>query len=107
MTATALQAWYRQLEARLGSGRVTLDAPLAPLDDVQVGGAAYLLVEARSEDELIAIAAVAGRRGWPVTPLGGGSNVLVGDRGVRGVVVLVRDRGVAREEAAGVRAGAG
>jgi UDP-N-acetylmuramate dehydrogenase len=42
-----------------------------------------------------------------VTPLGGGSNVLVGDGGVRGVVVLVRDRTVGREDATGARAGAG
>src|SRR5204862_7500947 len=40
-------------------------------------------------------------------PLGGGSNVLVGDGGVRGVVLVVKDRGLTREDATGVRAGAG
>ena len=107
MTATALQAVVGQLEQRLGDGRVTIDAPLAPLTTFKVGGAADLLVEAKNEDELVASAAIARNAGLAVTPLGGGSNVLVGDGGIRGLVVLVRDRSVAREDATGVRAGAG
>jgi UDP-N-acetylmuramate dehydrogenase len=106
MTATALQACTAQLEARLGSGRVTVDAPLAPLTTFKVGGPADLLVEARSEDELVAVARIARETGLSVTPLGGGSNVLVGDGGVRGIVVLVRDRTVVREDGPGARAGA-
>jgi UDP-N-acetylmuramate dehydrogenase len=107
MTTTALQACTAQLEARLGPGRVTVDAPLAPLTTFKVGGAADALVEARNEDELVAVVRIAGETGVNLTPLGGGSNVLVGDGGVRGVVVLVRDRSVAREDQTGVRAGAG
>jgi UDP-N-acetylmuramate dehydrogenase len=106
-TATAIRAVVDQLEQRLGAGRVTLGAPLAPLTTFKVGGAADLLVEAKSEDELVASVAIARAAGLGVTPLGGGSNVLVGDGGVRGLVVLVRDRGVARVDATGVRAGAG
>jgi UDP-N-acetylmuramate dehydrogenase len=116
MTATALQACSASLEARLGPGRVGVDGPLAPLTTFKVGGCADVLVEARSEDELVDVVRIAGETGVDVTPLGGGSNVLVGDGGVRGVVVLVRDRTVAREDATGawpgaaeqyVRAGAG
>ena len=107
MTAPAIQAVAGQLEQRLGSGRVTVDAPLAPLTTFKVGGAADVLVEAKSEDELVAAVAIAREAGLAVTPLGGGSNVLVGDGGIRGLVVLVRDRSVARADATGVRAGAG
>ena len=83
MTATALRLRGRA-RAPLGAGRVALHAPLAPLDDFKVGGAADLLVEARSEDELVAVVRIARAHGVAVTPLGGGSNVLVGDGGVRG-----------------------
>jgi UDP-N-acetylmuramate dehydrogenase len=107
MTATAIPTVFGQLEQRLGAGRVTIDAPLAPLTTFKVGGAADLLVEAKSEDELVAVAAIARAAGLAVTPLGGGSNVLVGDGGIRGLVVLVRDRSVATADATGVRAGAG
>ena len=105
-TATAIPAALARLEQRLGAGRVTVDAPLAPLTTFKVGGAAALLVEAKSEDELVAIVAAAWETGLHVTPLGGGSNVLVGDGGVRGIVVLVRDRSVGREDATGARQGA-
>jgi UDP-N-acetylmuramate dehydrogenase len=107
MTAPAIHAVASQLEQRLGAGRVTIDAPLAPLTTFKVGGAADLLLEATSEDELVAAVAIVRQAGLMVTPLGGGSNVLIGDGGIRGLVVLVRDRSVAREDATGVRAGAG
>ncbi len=107
MTTSTIERAASRLEQQFGPGRVTIGAPLAPLTTFKVGGAADLLVEARSEQELVAIAALARDSGLPLTPLGGGSNVLVGDAGVRGIVVLVRDRSVARADATGVRAGAG
>jgi UDP-N-acetylmuramate dehydrogenase len=102
-----LQPLAEVLARELGDGRVTRDAPLAPLTTFKVGGAADLLVAIRSEAEAVAVVRAARAAGAPVTPLGGGSNVLVGDRGVRGVVLLVRDRTLAREDATGARAGAG
>ncbi len=72
MSATAIQAVVGQLEERIGAGRVTIDAPLGPLTTFKVGGAADLLVEAKSEDELVAAAEIAREAGLSVTPLGGG-----------------------------------
>jgi UDP-N-acetylmuramate dehydrogenase len=105
--ATAIAALAAELASAFGTDRVALDAPLAPLTTFKVGGTADLLVEARSETELVAAAAAARAAGVAVTPLGGGSNVLVGDRGVRGVVLLIKDRTLLREDDTGVRAGAG
>jgi UDP-N-acetylmuramate dehydrogenase len=107
MTGPSLSLLAADLARELGDGRVTPDAPLAPLTTFKVGGAADLLVDVRSEAETVAVVRAARAHGVPVTPLGGGSNVLVGDRGVRGVVLLVRDRTLAREDEAGARAGAG
>jgi UDP-N-acetylmuramate dehydrogenase len=107
MTGPSLQPLAGLLERALGAGRVTAAAPLAPLTTFKVGGPADLLVDVRSEAEAAAAVRAAREHGVPVTPLGGGSNVLVGDGGVRGVVLLVRDRTLAREDETGVRAGAG
>jgi UDP-N-acetylmuramate dehydrogenase len=96
-----------RLKALLGEDRVRTGAPLAPLTTFHAGGAADLLVEARSPDEIVAALGAARDQGLPVTVLGGGSNVLIGDRGVRGLVILMRDRAVAQVDADGVRAGAG
>jgi UDP-N-acetylmuramate dehydrogenase len=95
------------LTRRLGTARVSRDAPLAAMTTFRVGGPADLLVEARSAEEVMAALAIARTHGLAVTPLGGGSNVLVGDRGIRGLVLLVRDRSVGRAGGDGVRAGAG
>ena len=75
------------LRERLGPERVRTNTPLAPFTTLRVGGPADLLAEVRSADEVLAALRLAREAGVPVTWLGGGSNLLVGDRGVRGLVV--------------------
>jgi UDP-N-acetylmuramate dehydrogenase len=65
---------------------------LAPLTTLRLGGPAERLVEAHSEDELVAAV-----RSGPALVLAGGSNVVIADEGVPGTVVLVRTRGVERD----------
>jgi UDP-N-acetylmuramate dehydrogenase len=78
------------LEAALGAGRVHRNAPLAPLTTFRVGGPADWLVEPRTREEILAVLAAARSARVPVTVLGGGSNVLVADAGIRGLVVRAR-----------------
>jgi UDP-N-acetylmuramate dehydrogenase len=79
--------------AQLGSlvppERIQRDAPLAPFTTFKVGGPADWLVLAQSAGEVKAALGAARDAGLPVTVLGGGSNVLVSDAGVRGVVIRV------------------
>jgi UDP-N-acetylmuramate dehydrogenase len=77
------------LRAAFGD-RVQASAPLAPLTTFRVGGPAQYLIETRSSDEIVAALQLAHRAGVRVTMLGGGSNVLVGDRGVAGLVIRPR-----------------
>ena len=95
------------LAAGLGPGRVRRDVPLAPFTTFRVGGPADYLVEARDAADLAAVVAVAARAGMPVTVLGGGSNVLVSDAGIRGVVVRVHGGAIGPEGDGRVRADAG
>ncbi|HEX9186805.1 MAG TPA: UDP-N-acetylmuramate dehydrogenase [Vicinamibacteria bacterium] len=75
------------LRRALGADRVTEGAPLARFTTFRVGGPADLLAEVRTAGEALAALRLAREAGVPVTWLGGGSNVLVGDGGVRGLVV--------------------
>lgn len=75
------------------------NVPLAPLTTLGVGGEARYFTEARSLDDVRAAIAFARERGLPVFPLGGGSNLLVPDEGVEGVVVKVEMSDVAFEDA--------
>jgi UDP-N-acetylmuramate dehydrogenase len=70
--------------------RARAQAPLAPLTTFRVGGPAEWLVETRSGEEIVRALGMAHEHGVPVTMLGGGSNVLIADRGVRGLVIRAR-----------------
>ncbi|MGA9673095.1 MAG: UDP-N-acetylmuramate dehydrogenase [Terracidiphilus sp.] len=68
--------------------------PLAPFTTFGIGGPARWFVEARSEDEIVEVAAWAREHAVPLFVLGGGSNLLVSDTGFGGLVLRVGLRGV-------------
>lgn len=70
------------------------NVPLARYTAARVGGPADVLLEVRSADELARAISLLWEQQLPYVILGGGSNVLVSDLGVRGVVVLNRARKV-------------
>ena len=70
--------------------RLRSGAPLAPLTTFRVGGPADWLIETRNGGEIETALSVARAASVPVTILGGGSNVLVADAGVRGLVIRPR-----------------
>ncbi len=84
------------------------DFPLARLTTVRTGGAAERFARPGSMRELRALLEWARERGLAVHVLGSGSNLLVADAGVRGLVLKL-DRELARIEGdgAGLRCGAG
>lgn len=99
-------AFAERWAERLGAGW-TPGAPLAPLTTFNVGGAAEWLADVSSVEQLQALVADASAAAVPVTMLGGGSNVLVADAGVAGVVIRARIAAIDRVDDRCVRAGAG
>ena len=79
-------------------GRVELQASLARFTSARVGGRADLLLTVRSGDRLAAAASWLWAAGIPFRILGGGSNVLVADAGVREAVILNRATDVTFQE---------
>lgn len=96
-----------RLVSALGSERVRHEAPLAPMTTFRVGGPAEWLVDAHGGEALRTVIAIATDAGLGVTALGGGSNVLVSDAGVRGIVVRVHGGEAHALDGATVRADAG
>ena len=68
-------------------------APLAPRTTLRLGGPAERLLQVDREQELLEALGEADERGIPVALLGGGSNVVVPDAGVRGWTVAPRMEG--------------
>src|SRR5215204_221892 len=81
------------LYAKLGD-KVKENISLAPYTSARIGGPADILITAESADELARTIKLLWKLDLDFIMLGGGSNVLVSDKGVRGVVVLNRAKGV-------------
>jgi len=95
----------RALKQKFGD-RARRDVSLAPLTTFRVGGPADWLVEPATSDEILTALKLASEAGVAVTMLGGGSNVLVSDDGVRGLVVRPRGGSVSRIDQTRIRADA-
>ena len=66
---------------------------LAPHTTLRLGGPADRLVESSSVREIVEVVRTADAAGEPLLLLGGGSNVVVADEGVRGTTLLLRTSG--------------
>lgn len=81
-------ARFGALAARhLDPTRLRRDVPLAPYTTFRIGGPADLLYDATTADDLANAVAASREAGLPHFVLGLGANILVGDRGFRGVVI--------------------
>lgn len=78
-----------RLAGAFGAERIRRNAPLAALTTFKVGGPAEWLAELHGSEELRRAVEIAREGGAAVTVIGGGSNVLVSDSGVRGLVIRV------------------
>jgi UDP-N-acetylmuramate dehydrogenase len=85
----------------LGEDRVRTGVPLAPFTTFRIGGPADLFYEPETADELARAVLTARELGIPFFLLGLGANILVGDRGFRGLVIRNRARDVRIDEETG------
>jgi len=97
----------RRLQEAFSEDRVQRDAPLAPVTTFKVGGRADWLVQVRTREDIRRALVLARDLGLPVTVLGGGSNVLIADSGLRGLVIRLHGGDVARIDAGRIRADGG
>ncbi len=93
-THSSLARLQAALVERLGPERVRADEPLARHTFYRIGGPADLFVSAESVGELVTAATLAREHDAPYFILGAGTNVLVSDRGIRGLVVENRAKKV-------------
>ena len=68
-------------------GSARMDEPMKEHTSFRIGGPADLYIRPANADETAEVLRVCARESVPVFVLGGGTNILVADRGIRGVVV--------------------
>lgn len=83
-----MSAFETELAPRFGA-RLKRGQALAALTSFRIGGPADFIVEVADEDDLSAAVTAAWRHQVPAFCLGAGTNILVSDRGVRGLVLVL------------------
>jgi UDP-N-acetylmuramate dehydrogenase len=78
---------YEELTSQLKPSQLKRDEPLASYTTFRIGGPADLLYNATTADDLAIAVQAARRLGIPYFVLGLGANILIGDRGFRGLVI--------------------
>jgi UDP-N-acetylmuramate dehydrogenase len=90
MAGTPSMQWDLATWLRAVPTRPRLHCPLAPYTSMRVGGPADALVHVDNTETLQAVHALCQEHQVPVFVLGGGSNLLIRDGGIRGVVLVMR-----------------
>jgi UDP-N-acetylmuramate dehydrogenase len=96
MSAAVAPAAIERLDALAAERGIELvvDRPLGPLTTLRVGGPAQRFVEAGDRDALLAALRLAREAEVPAFVLGNGSDLVVSDRGIGGLVVRNRAKAV-------------
>lgn len=74
--------------------KVSYSVPLAPFTTLKIGGPAEYYVEPKNKKQLTDTVLIAKKLGLPITILGGGSNVLIADSGINGLVIRNQSRDI-------------
>lgn len=97
----------QELERKLGPERVEHGVSLAPYTTFKIGGPADHFYRARTPDELATAVSLARELEIEYFLLGLGANILVGDKGFRGLVIHSEVGGIEFLDNTRVKAGAG
>lgn len=80
-----------KLQGIVGSDNVVSDEPMRKHTTFRIGGNADIFVRPESKEQIAEILRLCREQDVPYFILGNGSNLLVGDRGFRGVVINIMD----------------
>jgi UDP-N-acetylmuramate dehydrogenase len=83
------QKIYELLTNEIKQGIVKIDEPMKKHTNFKIGGNADVFVIAKSIEEIKCVIKFSKENNIPLTILGNGSNVLVSDKGIRGIVLQI------------------
>ncbi len=80
---------YKKFEVILGKENVLKDEPMSKHTTFRIGGTADVFLLVETEEQLKKVISIVNEQEVPYLILGNGSNILVGDKGIRGVVICL------------------
>lgn len=84
-----LDAIVRLIAETVGMSAVTVNEPMSKHTTFKIGGPADVMVEPGSAQQLLAVLKLIKKFEIPYFVMGNGSNLLVGDKGIRGAVIKI------------------
>lgn len=79
----------QELTKEIPTGQIFMNEPMNKHTTFKVGGSADIFVKVRNVKELISVIKIAKKNNIHMTIIGNGSNILVKDKGIRGIVVKI------------------
>lgn len=101
---------YEILIKKLPKEQVKIDEPMKRHTNFKIGGNADIFITAKKTEEILEVLKLAKENALKLTILGNGSNVLVSDEGIRGIVLKISIPGIdikKEKESAIIKVGAG
>ncbi len=101
---------YEILIKKLPKEQVKIDEPMKGHTNFKIGGNADIFITAKKTEEILEVLKLAKENALKLTILGNGSNVLVSDEGIRGIVLKISIPGIdikKEKESAIITVGAG
>ena len=101
---------YEILIKKLPKEQVKIDEPMKGHTNFKIGGNADIFITAKKTEEILEVLKLAKENAIKLTILGNGSNVLVSDEGIRGIVLKISIPGIdikKEKESAIIKVGAG
>ena len=79
----------KKFEELLGRENVLANEPMKNHTTFKIGGPADIFLMPKTEEQIANVLKIAKENSYPVFILGNGSNLLVGDKGIRGAVLCL------------------
>ena len=78
-----------EIEKIISKDKIYINEPMTKHTSFKIGGPAECLIKIQTEEELKAILKFSKEKNIPVTIIGNGSNILVSDEGIKGLVLKI------------------
>ena len=78
---------FDQLSKQINPENILLDEPMSKHTSFRIGGPADIFIRAKSKEEMKCVLQFAKEKNISVTVMGNGTNLLVRDKGIRGIVI--------------------
>jgi len=81
--------YIKEVEKLISNERIYINEPMSKYTSFKIGGPAECLIKIKTQEELKAILELAKKHNIPLTIIGNGSNLLVSDEGIKGIVLKI------------------